>query len=333
MPTGKNHRTGAGTRRTGAARTRPLNERERALLTRQLAMLLRSGLPLAETLTLLEGNLSSFPLRMTVHRLRMDIAGGMTLSQAVARQPLSFGSVFQSVVRAGEYSGSLDGLMIRLADQQEKALRIKSRFKTALIQPAATLILAILVITVFLPGFTVLGVTLAIAAAVMTGRYLYRHSPQWRDKFILLALELPVFGTILQKIMLARWCRVMATLYYAGVLLSEALDTIADVTSASVYRNATLQLRDKVAAGGSLVDAMRQSGVFPATILQLARSGEDSGNLSAALDKSAEFFEEEAEQSIKRVFALMGPILLILIGCLVAWAMISFMSGRLDALG
>ncbi len=311
---------------------RHLNEKDIALITRQLAMMLRSGLPVMEALTIMEKGATAAPALALLRRLRMDVSAGMPLSAALNRHPDCFDEAFCGVVRAGEHAGSLDALLERLATQQEKHLMAKRRLKTALIQPAVTLFFAIAVMTFILPGFAALGITLSIIVAALFATHRYRHSPAWRDGITLVAFRIPILGAAMQKILVTRWCRIIATLHSAGVPLSGTLDTALNVTGVSLYQTATQQIRDKVAAGGSFADALKNTHIFPDLIAQMAHRGEQSGELDSALNKGADFLEAEAEESLKRLFSIMVPVLLILLGCLVAYTMISAMTARLEGI-
>ena len=333
---------------------RAVGQKEIAIFTRQLAAMMKAGVPLLQSFDIVGRSATNPRLARLVNDIRSDVETGTSLSAAFRKHPMVFDALYCNLVEAGEAGGILEALLDRLAHYQEKTVAIKQKIKSALMYPVAVLIVAMIVIAVIMifvvpsfksmfanfgatlpaPTLFVVGVSeffvswwWAMLAAILTGGYFLGQSWKRSEKVQAfmdrLLLRLPVFGSLVEKSVVARWTRTMATLFAAGVPLVEALDSVGGASGNAVYASATEQIQRDVSAGGSLTNAMQSSGVFPVMVLQMAAIGEESGSLDQMLGKAAEFYEEEVDQMVKGLSSLMEPFIIVFLGGLIAAIVIS----------
>ncbi len=249
---------------------------------------------------------------------------------------------------AGEQAGILDSLLERLATYKEKILAIKSKIKGALFYPIAVIVVAlvvtavimIFVIPVFKDLFKGFGAdlpapTLVVMAisdffvgnwwwifpGLIGGVWFFMVS--WKRSVTMqrfmdrLVLRLPVFGDVIRKAAIARWCRTLSTMFAAGVPLVESLDSVAGAAGNYVYYEATKRIQSEVSTGTGLTVAMTNSGVFPNMVLQMIAIGEESGALDSMLSKVADFFEQEVDDAVDSLSSLMEPMIMVVLGALI----------------
>jgi len=251
-------------------------------------------------------------------------------------------------VAAGEQAGILETLLDRLATYKEKIIAIKGKIKSALFYPVSIIVVAfvvtavimIFVIPVFkdlfksfgadLPGPTQVVIVISdwfvgnwwwLVPGIIGGTWFFFYS--WRTSTTMqrfmdrLALRVPVFGDVIRKASIARWCRTLSTMFAAGVPLVEALDSVAGAAGNYVYYDATQKIRQEVSTGTALTLAMTNSGVFPSMVLQMTAIGEESGSLDAMLGKVADFLEQEVDEAVESLSSLMEPMIMVILGGLI----------------
>ncbi|HST02074.1 MAG TPA: type II secretion system F family protein, partial [Usitatibacter sp.] len=259
-----------------------------------------------------------------------------------------FDALFCNLVSAGEAAGILDTLLDRLATYKEKIIAIKGKIKGALFYPVAVLVVAavvvavimIFVIPVFKDLFKGFGadlpaptlVVMAISdfmvhnwwwlfggtfAGVWFFFYSWKRSLAMQRFMDRIALRIPVFGEVIRKAAIARWCRTLSTMFAAGVPLVESLDSVAGASGNYVYFEATKRIQQEVSTGTNLTTAMTNSGVFPSMVLQMCAIGEESGALDAMLSKVADFFEQEVDEAVESLSSLMEPMIMVILGGLI----------------
>ncbi len=250
--------------------------------------------------------------------------------------------------------GILEALLDRLAVYQEKTLALKSKIKAALMYPIAVVVVAFLVLTVImikvipafkevfssfgadLPAPTLFVIALSeffvsywwlIFGLLFGGGYFFfeswKRSEKMQAAMDRLLLKIPVFGTLIDKSVIARWTRTLSTMFAAGVPLVEALDSVAGAAGNAVYAVATQQIQRDVSTGTSLTTAMQSTGVFPNMVLQMALIGEEAGSLDHMLAKAAEFYEEEVDDMVKGLSSLMEPFIIVVLGVLIGGIVIA----------
>ena len=301
-----------------------VTQQDVALFTRQLSTMMKSGVPLLQSFDIVAGGHENPAVAKLLYDIKGDVEGGSSLADAFGRQPDHFDKLYCSLVAAGEKAGILELILDRLAEYQEQIQSIKKKIKSALTYPIAvmgiagivTAILMIFVVPSFKTVFESFGATLpaptlivmniseffvaywylmlgGIVGTIFGVRHALKTSQAARDNFDKLMLKLPIFGIIMRKAIIARWCRTLATMFAAGVPLVEALDSVAGAAGNVIYLNATKNIQKDVSTGTSLTVSMNQQKVFPNMMIQMSMIGEESGSLDAMLNKVAEFYEEE----------------------------------------
>jgi len=316
--------------------------------TRQLATMIGAGIPVAQSIEAIGRGHDNPSVQELLTSIRQDVESGTSLSQSMRRYPLHFDRLYTSLVAAGEESGTLDILLEKVATYKEKIEAIKSKIKSALLYPAAVLLVAIVVIAILLifvipqfeelfssfggdlPTLTRLIVDLSrwfqewwwAFFAVLIGSIVgavgaYRRSANLQFLMDRVALKLPLFGPLIQKAVVARYSRTLSTMFGAGVPLVDALESVAESTGNRVYRNAVLDIRNEVSTGRSLEVSMAQTDLFPNIVLQMVASGEESGELELMLMKIAEFYEREVDDAVDALSSLIEPIMIVILGAIV----------------
>ncbi|MFN7834399.1 MAG: type II secretion system F family protein [Burkholderiaceae bacterium] len=329
-------------------------EKEIVLIVRQLATMLKSGVPLAQSFELMIRSQTKKPNKQLLTEIKSDIEVGNSLSSALKKHPRQFDRLFCGVLEAGEQAGMMDDMIDRLATYREKMLRLKARIKSALTYPTAVIAVALLVMSIILikvipvfkkvfadfnaqlPGPTLIVMAISdfmvaywywIFGALAAGIYFFvqaiRRSPAFRAKMDRLLLRIPIFGSIIRKAIIARWCRTFCTLFAAGVPMVEGLDSIAIVANNDEYYQATKRIQSDVAVGMRLSTSMDNTKVFPALAVQMVNIGEESGALDAMLDKVATQLEEEVDDAVNNLSTLIEPFIMVFMGVVIGGLIIS----------
>ena len=333
-------------RRTSGGRS--IKQRDIALFTRQLATMMKAGVPLLQSFDIVARGSTNPRMTKLLTDIRNDVETGTSLSAAFRKHPLYFDALYCNLVEAGEAAGILEALLDRLAIYQEKTIALKNKIKSALMYPIAVLVVAFVVLVVImikvipafkevfssfgadLPGPTLLVIAmseffvawwLVIFGVMIGGGYLFmqtwKRSVKMQMVMDRLLLRIPIFGTLINKSVIARWTRTLSTMFAAGVPLVEALDSVAGAAGNAVYAEATQKIQRDVSTGSALTTAMQSTGVFPNMVIQMASIGEESGSLDNMLGKAAEFYEEEVDDMVKGLSSLMEPIIIVVLGTLI----------------
>ncbi|MCK6432551.1 MAG: type II secretion system F family protein [Burkholderiaceae bacterium] len=333
-------------RRTSGGRA--IKQKDIAIFTRQLATMMKAGVPLLQSFDIVARGATNPKLTRLLNDIRQDVETGTSLSAAFRKHPLYFDALYCNLVEAGESGGILEALLDRLAIYQEKTMALKSKIKSALMYPIAVLVVAFLVLTIImikvipafkdvfrsfgadLPAPTLVVIAMSeffvaywwiIFGVLIGGGYMFFQTWKRSEKMQMamdrLLLRLPVFGDLINKSVLARWTRTLATMFAAGVPLVEALDSVGGAAGNAVYAQATQQIQRDVSTGSALTTAMQTSGVFPTMVLQMTSIGEESGSLDHMLGKAAEFYEDEVDEMVKGLSSLMEPFIIVILGVMI----------------
>jgi type IV pilus assembly protein PilC len=331
-----------------------ITEKDITVFTRQLAVMMKAGVPLLQAFDIVgrgHGNPSVGKLLLDI---KTDVETGSSLAQAFRKYPLYFDALFCNLVGAGEQAGILDTLLDRLATYKEKIVAIKGKIKSALFYPISIIVVALVVTAVIMifviPVFKDLfkgfgadlpGPTLVVMAisdwmlanwwwlfpgaigGVWFFLYSWKRSTTMQRFMDRIILRVPVFGEVIRKACIARWCRTLATMFAAGVPLVESLDSVAGASGNYVYFEATKKIQSEVSTGTNLTTAMTNSGVFPSMVLQMCAIGEESGALDAMLGKVADFFEQEVDEAVESLSSLMEPMIMVVLGGLIGGIVIA----------
>ena len=325
-----------------------ISEKDITIFTRQLAVMMKAGVPLLQAFDIVGRGHSNASVGKLLLDIKTDVETGSSLSQAFRKYPRYFDALFCNLVGAGEAAGILDTLLDRLATYKEKIIAIKGKIKSALFYPISivvvalvvTAIIMIFVIPVFkdlfksfgadLPGPTLVVMSISdwmignwwwlfpgIGAGIWFFFYSWRTSKAVQKFMDRLFLRIPVFGDVIRKATIARWCRTLSTMFAAGVPLVEALDSVAGAAGNYVYYDATKKIQNEVSSGTALTVAMTNANVFPSMVLQMCAIGEESGALDSMLSKVADFFEQEVDEAVDSLASLMEPMIMVVLGGLI----------------
>lgn len=319
-----------------------------ALFSRQLATMLAAGIPLVQAFEIVGNGHENAAMQKLILSIKSDVEGGSALAEALAKQPLYFDDLFVNLVEAGEQAGALESLLEKVATYKEKTEAIKKKIKKALTYPAAVLVVAFVVTTILLifvipsfedlfrgfgadlPTFTRMIIDLSafvrtqglylatlIGGTVAAFLYFKKRSRRMRHFLDRMMLKLPIVGPILQKASIARYARTLSTMFAAGVPLVEAMESVAGATGNIVYEEGVLAMRDEVATGQRLQQAMENTGLFPNMVIQMIAVGEESGSLDDMSAKVADFFEADVDDAVDNLSSLLEPMIMAILGVLV----------------
>ena len=336
------------------ARKRRITQEDITVFTRQLATMMKAGLPLMQAFEIVARGHSNPSMTEMLMQVRSDVEQGSALGKSFSKYPKYFDRFYCNLVSAGESGGVLESLLDKLAVYKEKTQAIKKKVKTALTYPIAIIVVAIALIFIMmmfvlpafkevsanmgaeLPSLTQLVMSLSdlfvdygwimIILLIVSAFGLYKlheKSPTFQKRIDALILRLPVFGAIVRKATIARWARTTSTLFAAGVPLVEVLDSVAGASGNILYEEATQDIRAKVTQGLSLTSSMQSTDMFPNMVIQMAAIGEESGSLDDMLNKAAEFYEDEVDNSVSRLSHLMESIIMVVLGSLIGILLIA----------
>ena len=325
-----------------------ITEKDLTVFTRQLAVMMKAGVPLLQSFDIVGRGHNNPSVSKLLNDIKTDVETGSSLATAFRRYPLYFDALFCNLVAAGEQAGILETLLDRLATYKEKIIAIKGKIKSALFYPISIIVVAlvvtavimIFVIPVFkdlfkgfgadLPGPTLVVMAISdwmlanwwwlfpgVGGGIWFFFYTWKRSATLQRFMDRLALKVPVFGDVMRKACIARWCRTLATMFAAGVPLVESLDSVAGAAGNYVYYAATKQVQHEVSTGTGLTVAMTNCGEFPSMVLQMVAIGEESGSLDAMLGKVADFFEQEVDEAVESLSSLMEPMIMVVLGGLI----------------
>jgi type IV pilus assembly protein PilC len=330
-----------------------VSAKELAIFTRQFSVMIDAGLPLVQCLEILAGQQVNEAFAKVLTGVRRTVEGGSTLANALREYPKVFDDLYTNMVEAGEAGGILDGVLQRLSTHIEKAVKLRRAVKSALIYPSVVVLIAGGVIflllwkvvpifaTLFaglgadlpLPTRMVIGLSNAIASFALPlvillglagyGLKLFYGTPRGRmiiDRFI---LNIPLVGILMRKIAVGMFTRTLGTLITSGVPMLEAMDITARTAGNAVVEKAVLEVRRAIETGRTIVDPLRETGVFPNIVVQMIGVGEQTGSLDAMLQKIADFYEEEVDVAVGDLLTAMEPMIILFLGLVVGGVVIS----------
>lgn len=327
--------------------------KEIAIFFRQFSVMIDAGLPLVQCLEILAANQENQAFQKTLTGVRTTVEGGATLANAMRQYPKVFDDLTTNMMEAGEMGGILDTILQRLAAYVEKAVKLKSAVKSALIYPVSVVSLAFLivgallkwVVPIFANLFAGLGVALPLPTRIVMGLSAFvghfwwffivgvvgvvfglkqiRKDPRGRYYMDYAMLKMPVVGMLLRKIAVARFTRTLGTLITSGVPILEALSVTAKTSGNSVLEEALLKVRKAIEEGRTIVDPLRECGVFPNMVTQMIGVGEATGAMDSMLQKIADFYEDEVDAATKDMLAMLEPIIIGLLGVMIGGIVIS----------
>ncbi|HGN6905075.1 TPA: type 4 pilus assembly protein PilG [Neisseria gonorrhoeae] len=333
---------------------RKITQEDITVFTRQLSTMIKAGLPLMQAFEIVARGHGNPSMTEMLMEIRGQVEQGSSLSRAFSNHPKYFDRFYCNLVAAGETGGVLESLLDKLAIYKEKTQAIRKKVKTALTYPVSVIAVAIglvFVMMIFvLPAFkevyanmgaelppltqTVMDmsdffvsygwmVLIALGFAIYGFLKLKARSIKIQRRMDAILLRMPIFGDIVRKGTIARWGRTTATLFAAGVPLVDVLDSTAGAAGNLIYEEATREIRTRVIQGLSMTSGMRATELFPNMMLQMSSIGEESGSLDDMLNKAAEFYEDEVDNAVGRLSAMMEPIIIVILGLVIGTLLVA----------
>ncbi|HFB2880744.1 TPA: type 4 pilus assembly protein PilG [Neisseria gonorrhoeae] len=333
---------------------RKITQEDITVFTRQLSTMIKAGLPLMQAFEIVARGHGNPSMTEMLMEIRGQVEQGSSLSRAFSNHPKYFDRFYCNLVAAGETGGVLESLLDKLAIYKEKTQAIRKKVKTALTYPVSVIAVAIglvFVMMIFvLPAFkevyanmgaelppltqTVMDmsdffvsygwmVLIALGFAIYGFLKLKARSIKIQRRMDAILLRMPIFGDIVRKGTIARWGRTTATLFAAGVPLVDVLDSTAGAAANLIYEEATREIRTRVIQGLSMTSGMRATELFPNMMLQMSSIGEESGSLDDMLNKAAEFYEDEVDNAVGRLSAMMEPIIIVILGLVIGTLLVA----------
>ena len=324
-----------------------------AIFFRQFSVMIDAGLPLVQCLEILAANQENPAFQKSLTGVRVTVEGGSTLANAMRQYPKVFDDLTTNMVEAGETGGILDVILQRLAAYVEKAVKLKSAVKSALIYPVSVISIAVLVVgallkfvvPIFEKLFAGLGVDLPLPTRIVISFSQFVQNFWWvaivglvaaifgikqvrkdrKGKYITdnLLLKMPVVGVLLRKIAVARFTRTLGTLITSGVPILEGLSITARTSGNAVLEEALLKVRKAIEEGRTIVDPLKECGVFPNMVTQMIGVGEATGAMDNMLQKIADFYEDEVDAATKDLLTMLEPLMIAFLGVAVGGIVIS----------
>ena len=333
---------------------RSIKPKDIAIFTRQFATMMKAGVPLLQTFDIVGRGNPNPNVTKLLGDIRTEVETGTSLSAAFRKYPKYFNTLYCNLIEAGESAGILESLLDRLATYMEKTEAIKSKIKSALMYPIAVVVVAFVVVTIImlfvipafktvfssfgadLPAPTLFVMAISdmfvkwwwlIFGVIGGGLYFFFQAWKRSEKMQMvmdrILLKVPVFGALIEKAVVARWTRTLATMFAAGVPLVEALDSVGGAAGNSVYLEATTKIQEEVSTGTSLTNAMTNRSLFPPMVLQMCAIGEESGTIDHMLGKAADFYEAEVDDMVAGLSSLLEPIIIVFLGVIIGGIVIS----------
>jgi type IV pilus assembly protein PilC len=314
------------------------------IFTRQLSTMIDAGLPLVQGLEILEKQQENKTFREALGEIRLDVEAGSTLADSMRKKPKIFDNLFTNMIEAGETGGILDTILSRLAGFMEKSMALKKKIKGAMTYPVICIAISVLILAVILifviPVFQTmfedfgsalplptqivvsmseflkhyfLYIIIFFIALVMGVKKIYstEKGQIFIDKGLLYS---PVVGVLLRKVAVSKFSRTLSTMLQSGVPILEALQVVAKTSGNKVIERAVFRVGDAIAEGRPLADPLEETGVFPNMVVQMINVGESVGALDTMLEKIADFYDEEVDQAVENLTAMIEPFMMVFLG-------------------
>jgi len=323
------------------------------LFSRQLATMVSAGLPIMRGLGTMIDQVENPAMKEVVTKIREDIEHGVSISQAMAKFPKIFNTLYVSMVAAGETAGNLDQILDRLAGYLEAAEELQRKVKGAMSYPAV-IVSAVIVVVIFLMVFVIptfvnvfqeagaelpmmtqitigmsnwmksnIGVLIAIIVCMFFFLRWYRGTPNGSLVIDRLLLRTPVFGQLIRKQAVARFTRTLSTMIHGGVPILQAMEVVAKTSGNRVVEEAVIKSMESIKEGEKISEPLKQSGVFPPMVIQMISVGEETGKLPEMLVRVADFYDSEVDTAVASLSSMIEPLVIIFMGVIVGFLVIS----------
>lgn len=335
--------------------TASVTVKDKAIFSRQMAVMVNAGVPIVRSLGVLADQCPNPKLKKALKVISDDVQQGNNMSESMRKFPESFDNLYVAMVQAGEVGGVLDDVLNRLSKLLEDDARLQNQIKSAMSYPVTVGSIAVIVfiaMTVFLiPTFSAIfddiGVELPVFTQMMLKISEFLRTPQYSvtsifalmglkfafDKYYstpigkkqvdALALKMPIFGDLIQKTAVARFCRTFGSLTRAGVPILTSLEIVRDTAGNQTIADAVENAKEEVQSGGMISSAIDRAKVFPVMAIQMMGIGEETGDLDTMLMKVADFYEDEVEQAVHAMTSMLEPLMIVVIGAMVGSILLS----------
>ncbi len=330
-----------------------VSTRDLVIFTRQFATMIDSGLPLVQCLDIQAKQAENLTFREELAQIKESVESGSTFADALKRFPGTFDELYQNMIAAGEVGGILDTILNRLAVYLEKAENLKRQIKGAMMYPVITIVVAGVVVTVLLlfvvPSFEQMFADMGAALPALTQMVIDLSAWLQANWWIVLGvifgtiwgtktfyqtekgnivldgvmLKVPVFGDLLTKVAVARFCRTLGTMLSAGVAILEALDICGRTSGNKIIERAIVQVRQGISEGRNISEPLAEAKVFPDMVVQMISMGEATGALDVMLNKVADFYEDEVDQSVEAMTSMLEPLIMVFLGVIIGGLVIA----------
>ncbi len=338
----------------GGPKRKSITPLDIAIFSRQLATMMKAGVPLVQSFEIVGTGHENLAMQEMILGLKAEVEGGNSLTDALKKYPLLFDDLYRNLIQAGEHAGILESILDKIATYKEKTEALKAKIKKAMGYPIAVIVVAVIVVTILLlfvipvfddmfknfgadlPAPTQFVVTLSkflqewwwllfgcIGGALFAFSYFKKRSKKMRGVLDRITLKMAVIGPIMEKAAIARYARTLQTMFAAGTPLVEALGSVSGAVGNIVFSKAVDQIQQEVSTGTQLNKAMTNTGVFPNMVIQMTMIGEESGALDTMLGKVADFYEEEVDNLVDGLTALMEPIIMSVLGVIIGGIVIA----------
>jgi type IV pilus assembly protein PilC len=320
-----------------------VTKKDVVIFTRQFSTMIDAGLPLVQGLNILAEQMENRTFKGILRQITKDVEGGATLADALGKHPKVFDSLFVNLVAAGEVGGILDTILQRLAAYIEKAEKLKSKVKGAMVYPIAVLGIGVLVMAVImvfvipvfqemfsgfgkgLPALTQLVINISdftksniIYIIIGVGLFIwifrrYKRTSSGGRNIDFVLLKIPIFGELVKKVAVARFTRTLGTMLSSGVTILDALEITAKTAGNVIVEEVIYDARTSIAEGQTIAEPLSESEIFPSMVSQMISVGESTGALDAMLEKIANFYDDEVDATVSALTALMEPLMMMLL--------------------
>ncbi len=321
-----------------------IDEKNLVIFTRQFSTMIDAGLPLVQCLEFLASQQENKPFQEILYKVKDSVESGSTFADALAKHPKAFDQLFVNLVAAGEIGGILDTILSRLAAYIEKSMKLKKQIKGAMVYPITILSIALVVVGVILvfviptfakmfadfggelPAPTKFVIALSnflikYIAVIIVGFYLavwgvkkYYATPPGRKNIDRMALRAPIAGSLIRKVAVAKFTRTLGTMVSSGVPIMDGLEIVAKTAGNKIVEEAIYSVRQAISEGKTMAEPLASCGVFPPMVVQMISVGEATGAMDAMLNKIADFYDDEVDDAVAAMTAMMEPLLMVFLG-------------------
>ena len=330
-----------------------VQENDIIVFARQFSTMIDAGLPIIQCLEILLNQQENPTFKKVIKEIKGDVEGGQTFAAALKKHPKLFDALFVNMVAAGEAGGILDIILRRLSNYMEKMMKLKRQVKGAMTYPVVTMVIAVVVVGVILvfviPTFTemfsnfnaalplptqivinmsdfVRGNILYIIGGIIIASIAYKQfgkTAKGRKVLDRTYLKMPVFGILIRKVAVSKFTRTMGTMLNSGVAILDALDIVAKTAGNVVIEESIYEVRAGISEGRTMADPLIESGIFPSMVCSMIAVGESTGALDTMLEKIADFYDDEVDQAVENLTAMIEPFMLVFLGTVIGGLVVS----------